>query len=172
VKCCYEEECKHCSGEQCQRCKQDKCCSGDFSWVAECQAPTAAPTPDCDLSACDGCSGSQCTSCRENEKVKCCYEEECKHCSGEQCQRCKQDKCCSGDFSWVAECQTPTQKPPAPTCTTGDSVQCPGSDAYCAGNQCCPGIPQSNSLPFPCPSADVDFVGCPSQAKVEDCVTR
>merc|ERR1719221_1148557 len=107
VKCCYEEQCKGCGGEQCQLCKQEKCCSGENWMVPECQTPTPAPTPDCDLSACNGCSGTQCLDCQADEKVKCCYEEQCKGCGGEQCQLCKQEKCCSGENWMVPECQTP-----------------------------------------------------------------
>jgi len=50
---------------------------------------------------------------------------------------------------------------PSATCNVGDVVQCPGSGAQCAGDQCCPGG-------ITCPSASASFSGCP-QAKTEDC---
>jgi len=40
------------------------------------------------------------------------------------------------------------------------SVACPGSEAMCAGNQCCPGSNISGGRTFPCPTADPDFIGC------------
>ncbi|CAK9023897.1 unnamed protein product [Durusdinium trenchii] len=50
------------------------------------------------------------------------------------------------------------------TCSVGAHVACPGSSAFCAGNECCPGAPT-----FPCPSASPDFVGCGSTKKLFSC---
>ena len=48
-----------------------------------------------------------------------------------------------------------------PSCKVGDSVQCPGSGGFCAGNECCAGGST-------CPSADPMFQCCP-KPKVIDC---
>ncbi|CAK0880093.1 unnamed protein product, partial [Prorocentrum cordatum] len=56
------------------------------------------------------------------------------------------------------------------TCTQGEAVRCPGSDATCAGDQCCPPVASSGNLTFPCPSLEQgSFQGCESGAKVHDC---
>jgi endo-1,3(4)-beta-glucanase len=70
----------------------------------------------------------------------------------------------------------PTPAPPTPApppgaapgepplvwdCQIGKTVRCPGSSAFCAGNQCCPGA-------ITCPSASVGFTGCPNP-KVATC---
>lgn len=53
-------------------------------------------------------------------------------------------------------------------CAIGDTVQCPGSGAMCAGDQCCPGV--SGGPTFPCPSASQSFKNCGTPAKVESCL--
>jgi len=56
-------------------------------------------------------------------------------------------------------------------CKVGDHVQCPGSKAWCTGEQCCP--PLEEGLPnFPCPSAPKGWGQghCGSATKEEDCV--
>jgi len=53
----------------------------------------------------------------------------------------------------------------AERCQVGDHVNCPGGEAQCAGNQCCP----DGSV---CPSAEASFtdpIGC-AKGKVEDCL--
>lgn len=57
------------------------------------------------------------------------------------------------------------------TCNVGEFVPCPGSDEMCSGNTCCPGVKESRSLPFPCPSAESTFCNCPSKEKLQHCVT-
>merc|ERR1740139_1776544 len=55
-------------------------------------------------------------------------------------------------------------------CAPGAHVTCPGSTRRCAGNQCCPPIPESGGHTFPCPSAFEVFHGCGNGTKVEDCI--
>mmetsp|Transcript_114949 Transcript_114949/g.320210 ORF Transcript_114949/g.320210 Transcript_114949/m.320210 type:complete len:329 (+) Transcript_114949:69-1055(+) len=63
----------------------------------------------------------------------------------------------------------PTPAPPLfSACSVGDHVECPGSRAMCAGNQCCPGLNGGPS--FPCPSASPSFDGCAVSIKAGDCL--
>merc|ERR1712232_143181 len=55
------------------------------------------------------------------------------------------------------------------TCDVGEKVPCPGSGQMCDGNMCCPGVPETRGLSFPCPSADSTFCTCASTAKLQDC---
>lgn len=54
-----------------------------------------------------------------------------------------------------------TQSRCSSTCNVGDEVQCPESNAWCKGNECCP----NGSI---CPSAAPNFGAC-ERAKAEDC---
>mmetsp|Transcript_22146 Transcript_22146/g.55424 ORF Transcript_22146/g.55424 Transcript_22146/m.55424 type:complete len:302 (+) Transcript_22146:94-999(+) len=58
----------------------------------------------------------------------------------------------------------------AGTCNVGDHVQCPGSGKMCSGDQCCPGVPETDNISFPCPSAAPSFQGCEGRGKVDNCV--
>jgi len=40
---------------------------------------------------------------------------------------------------------------------------CPGSHSTCAGDECCPGIPETGNTTFPCPSAHPTFSKCGAQ---------
>lgn len=42
----------------------------------------------------------------------------------------------------------------------GMASHCPGSEAACQGNQCCPPTELSDNHTYPCPSAEVGFAGC------------
>jgi len=56
-------------------------------------------------------------------------------------------------------------------CKAGEKVQCPGSDAMCSGNQCCPGTEMSGNMSFPCPSAGANFTAiCDMGTKFDDCL--
>lgn len=89
------------------------------------------------------------------------------------CAACPQ---CGGDCKWVTEETWHVSQSKSGcvlregTCNVGDSVQCPGSDNACAGNQCCPGVNGSDT--FPCPSADSTWsaTGCGIKQKVVDCL--
>jgi len=54
-------------------------------------------------------------------------------------------------------------------CAKGATVQCPGSGATCAGNQCCPPA-QAGGPTVICPSADPSFTGCGEKTKTVDCL--
>jgi hypothetical protein len=54
-------------------------------------------------------------------------------------------------------------------CKYHDHVSCPGSGVGCQGNECCPGIPETNHASFPCPNADASYQKCLNHTKVEDC---
>merc|ERR1719356_2101195 len=56
-------------------------------------------------------------------------------------------------------------------CKIGATVRCPGSGAFCAGDQCCPGFAGSGGSTFPCPSASSGFSGCGNNTKVTDCTS-
>jgi hypothetical protein len=55
-------------------------------------------------------------------------------------------------------------------CDVGGQATCPVTGNACAGNQCCPGVPESSGKTFPCPSAEDSFDGCESDEKVESCI--
>jgi len=54
-------------------------------------------------------------------------------------------------------------------CEIGAQTQCPGSNATCAGDQCCPGTAATDGKTFPCPSANFGFEDCGQKAKVKNC---
>mmetsp|Transcript_147973 Transcript_147973/g.475134 ORF Transcript_147973/g.475134 Transcript_147973/m.475134 type:complete len:178 (-) Transcript_147973:325-858(-) len=56
-------------------------------------------------------------------------------------------------------------------CPINQTVACPGSNATCMGNQCCPradGAVHNNT--FPCPSAEPGLLDCEAGEKVQDCL--
>eukprot|EP00405_Crypthecodinium_cohnii_P019549 CAMPEP_0206468988 /NCGR_PEP_ID=MMETSP0324_2-20121206/29984_1 /ASSEMBLY_ACC=CAM_ASM_000836 /TAXON_ID=2866 /ORGANISM="Crypthecodinium cohnii, Strain Seligo" /LENGTH=189 /DNA_ID=CAMNT_0053942605 /DNA_START=135 /DNA_END=704 /DNA_ORIENTATION=- len=56
-----------------------------------------------------------------------------------------------------------------PKCALNETVNCPGSDATCKGNQCCPRGPGAATT-LPCPSAHPDFTDCEGGTKMMDCL--
>jgi len=92
-----------------------------------------------------------------------------------QCAGRPEEACAAGaadEAERVSLLQTPRSQGPLGTCEVGDHVPCPGSGNMCAGDQCCPGIANSNHQTFPCPSATSGFAGCEQPKKEESCLSH
>jgi len=72
-----------------------------------------------------------------------------------------------GDNSDDNEAATAADNMAQQACKVNDHVQCPGSGAWCAGDQCCPGAAGT----FTCPSASKLDVGC-VLPKISDCTSE
>jgi len=159
-----------CSGESCcpgvDGGDNFPCPSAPNGWgEGMCQNPEkmvdCTPAPQCQEDDHVGCPGSEGN----------CYGEQC--CPGVDGSGDKTFPCPSAPADWgEGACQSTTK---LHDCTTGfqcmenETVQCPGSGAWCSGQSCCPGVDGGDN--FPCPSAPSGWGSgmCQSTAKRWDC---
>jgi hypothetical protein len=145
------------------------------SWICSEDPPVEETVdfPTARRSAANESSSSALPKCKVGERTRCpgsgfpCHGNKCCP-DGSTCPSAEDDFMCCPQPK-IQDCLKPDSTPgpitpplPLAACRIGDIVKCPGSSDMCKGDQCCPDMAA-------CPSANVDFKGCP-HGKRYDCV--
>lgn len=168
-----------CPGSSGVWCSGQECCPGENG---EENFPCPSAPSGWGQDACQSTSKRyDCTErwqCRENDLVQCPGSGV--WCHGEMCCPGVGDEpnfpCPSAPSGWgEGSCQSPAKQFDCTlrgNCPVGDVAECPGdTGAWCAGEQCCPGVDGEKN--FPCPSAPNSWGqnACESTTKAYDCTT-